>query len=332
VNGTPIVTRKLPFVGNVTIDFGTAMMNFGAVTSLSGFCMTDVLLLRGLSVMGSLCGIVYNVTRVPKQLNAVAWGCVFISVNVVRIVQLIAERQEIKFSVEEADVFHRFFAPHGVDPNVFHKLLKEAEWKSIPAGKLVVDGGKPLHKVHVLVTGSATAYGSDDDRSTDRLYSYSSRDNGCIIGATAVVDPTVLEHNYPNKILADEPVRLLSFPTEKLRAFLQRNDPSVEAALLHLMYVDLLGSLRRNRQKQGVSDLGTALQELKHMLVTACSKGQILPYERRSIRQHMEKNNISESQLKALLQLEEIAWTDDEWKDGAKCVGTTNGNHKSTQV
>lgn len=43
----------------------------------------------------------YNLTRVPKQLNAVAWGSVFAFVNIVQIVRLLLERSEINFTEEE---------------------------------------------------------------------------------------------------------------------------------------------------------------------------------------------------------------------------------------
>ena len=66
-------------------DAGRLIMNLGAVSSLSGFMMSDVLYLRGLSVFGSLCGITYNATRQPAQWNGVAWGCVFISTNLYMI-------------------------------------------------------------------------------------------------------------------------------------------------------------------------------------------------------------------------------------------------------
>ena len=113
VQGTPITTPPLPLVGRCSIDFGTCMLNLGAITSLSGFLMTDVLWLRSLSVVGSFCGITYNLTRVPKQYNAVAWGLVFASVNTVQIIRLLQERREVKFSVEEGQLFYRHFAPFG---------------------------------------------------------------------------------------------------------------------------------------------------------------------------------------------------------------------------
>jgi hypothetical protein len=44
-------------------DKGLILMNLGAVASLSGFCMTDVLSLRLLNICGTLCGMAYNCTR-----------------------------------------------------------------------------------------------------------------------------------------------------------------------------------------------------------------------------------------------------------------------------
>jgi hypothetical protein len=67
----PLITCRLPLLGSFKIDFGTAMMNIGALKPLTGFMMTDVLLLRTLSIFGSLCRVVYNVTCVPRQWNAV---------------------------------------------------------------------------------------------------------------------------------------------------------------------------------------------------------------------------------------------------------------------
>ena len=49
------------------------------MASLSGFMMSDILYLRCLSVFGSLCGGLYNITRSPRQMQAVYWSCLFAS-------------------------------------------------------------------------------------------------------------------------------------------------------------------------------------------------------------------------------------------------------------
>jgi hypothetical protein len=324
INGTPILTRPLPYFGRVQIDFGTSMMNFGAITSLTGFAMSDILYLRSLSIMGSLCGIVYNISRVPKQLNAVAWGFIFISVNLTRTIQLLFERREIQFTVEEAEVFYRLFKTHGVEPAVFKRLLEKAEWHTVETGQSIVPDGKPLHKVHILVEGSAVCYEGNTDK---RMYTYSAKDNGCIIGATAVVDPSIIGRVYPNRIVAQGDVRVLSFNTKGLTDFFSNeNGADVYAALLHMMYVDLIGSLRRHRKegrvlqcRQTKEAMGEGLYALKGMLVQAVAGGSIVSQDRRRVREYMENHGITNSQFKALLQSDEVGWTETEWNDGSKC-------------
>jgi CRP-like cAMP-binding protein len=313
VMGTPIVTRQLPYLGNVSIDFGTTMMNLGAITSLAGFMMTDVLLLRTLSIFGSMCGITYNMTRVPKQINACAWGAIFVSVNVVQIIRLYQSRRDIKFSVEEGELYYKNFASFGVDPRLFQELMRHAEWITLQKGDIIVPSGIPLHRVIFLTKGSAAALASDQSS----LYTYTAADNGCLIGATAVVDPTILGRTYPNTIVASEPVRALSFDTNTLRAFLKQHDSTVEAAILHLMYVDLIGALRRNRSQTK----SPSLDQLKVMLQS--SGGQISPKERQLIADFIKDHNITRAQFVALLQ--SSGWTEMEWKHCEQQQGNNDG-------
>jgi len=276
------------------------------------------MLLRSMSIVGSLCGITYNMTRVPRQLNAVGWGCVFVSVNVAKIIQLLLERREIKFSVEEAALYYRIFEPFGVDARLFKKLMQEAEWKSYNQGGVIVPSGKPLKRVHIFVQGSATAHSGSTGKV---MYEYSgTENNGCIVGATAVVDPQIVGRNYPNRIIANDSVRALSFDTRRLIAFIKTNGSTIESAFLHMMYVDLIASLRKHR-KTGhnySSGLGLALHDLKTMLIQACADGKIHPQERRLVREFMAKNDITKAQLTAALESKEIGWTLLEWEDGAK--------------
>jgi hypothetical protein len=43
----------------------------------------------------------YSAHRVPKQWNAVMWGCVFGGVNLTMILKLLRERSEVTFSIDE---------------------------------------------------------------------------------------------------------------------------------------------------------------------------------------------------------------------------------------
>ena len=339
VTGTPIVTRQLPYLGRVTIDFGTSMMNFGAITSLTGFMMTDVLKLRTLSIVGSLCGVVYNITRTPRQLNAVAWGGVFISVNVIQIIRLLMERQEIKFTVDEANLYYRRFEPHGVTPIQFQKLMsKFGKWKKYKSGEVLVKDGKALENVIILADGKATAIepSSSSPSSGISLFSYSStEDNGQIIGATGLVDSTIIGKPYPHRIVADQNSLAVIFPTKKLQQFLKEDNPSLNAAILHMMYVDFQRSVNHRRPSiegsngnNGDDDENDntttkaelALHELKLLLRMACATGTVHDKERSIIHNYRKQNpNISQEQFVDLLQSNEVGnWTIEDWKNGTK--------------
>ena len=124
---------------------------------------------------------------------------------------------------------------------------------------------------------------------------------------------------------------MLSFNTKELRDFFSNptaGGAPVEAALLHMIFVDLIGSLRRHRKgvrklqsKVTIADvMSEELDELREMLEAACSSESISPPERRRIREYKEKHGIDDTQFRALLK--EIDWTEAEWKDGAKCDKT----------
>ena len=113
-SGESIVTRV---VKEAKTDPGKIIMNFGAIASLTGFMMTDVMYLRALSVLGSTCGITYNLTRKPKQINAVMWGLVFAGVNIYQLYQLYLERSEkITYTHDEMLLYTAHFKDWGVDP------------------------------------------------------------------------------------------------------------------------------------------------------------------------------------------------------------------------
>ena len=136
-----------------------------------------------------------------------------------------------------------------------------------------------LNRVHLLIQRSVTCTSS----TKGDLYEYSAQDNGAIIGATAVVDPSIVGRACPNTIRANDAVRTVSFDTTKLRTFLKENAPNIEAALLILMYVDLIGGLRRDRK------IAATLDRVKELLLAKCRKQSVTPAEKRVIQDLCEK-------------------------------------------
>jgi hypothetical protein len=191
------------------LDWGTVIMNVGAISGLCGFMMSDVLYLRMLSIGGSLCGITYNITRSPRQINACLWGAVFVSTNLFMIVQLLKERsaEAPLFSLAELELWQRHFSDHGVDHKTFKRLMDQARWETKRVGEVIVPAGKPLERVILIHDGVATAFKEGLDkhglRWSEKMYEYEGRGrNGCVIGGTALVDPNTTRHAYPQTVRA----------------------------------------------------------------------------------------------------------------------------------
>ena len=207
------------------LDKGAVLMNIGAITGLTGFMMSDVLLLRCLSICSSMCGITYNFTRSPKQINACAWGGIYISVNLFMIFKLLTADKGIHFSQDELELYQSVFQPHGVSMHSFKNMMNFATWETLPKGGVIQNAGKPMTRVVVLKHGSAVA-----SRQGRELYFYKPGTGG-IIGGTALVDPRTTRHNYPNEVAAALPnTVVVSWDRKKLQE-LMMEDHMVEASV-----------------------------------------------------------------------------------------------------
>ena len=92
-------------------------------------------------------------------------------------------------------------------------------------------------------------------------WKYKAGINGCIIGGTAVVDNAVLQKSYPNRIIANtgESAQIagttdlncvtIEWDVHKLIEHMNK-DKEVEAALLHLLYYELITHFRRERHEK----------------------------------------------------------------------------------
>ena len=137
-------------------DKGRIVMNLGAIASLTGFMMSDVLHLRMLSIFGSCCGITYNFTRHPRQLNGVAWGMFFVCTNLYMIQKLLAERREIHFNQSELLLYTQYFKNFDVEPMEFYRLVKLGHWHNALHGDCIVRRGQVLPNVLMISKGNAS--------------------------------------------------------------------------------------------------------------------------------------------------------------------------------
>ncbi len=306
-------------------DPGKVIMNIGAIASLSGFMMSDIMHLRILSVVGSGCGITYNLTRKPPQINAVLWGLVFASVNIYQLYHLYLERQEkISYTHDEMILYTEHFKDWGVDPRQFKKLVDSqgCTFEYVKKGKVIVKESEPLGEVILVHKGEASAEDPAEPPGQGFLYSYrGDGHNGCVIGGTALVDNTVRLKPYPNRIVAAADSVIVRWNTDHLSEVMHQ-DKDIESAVLHALYVELIQGLRRQRKnkktKSSHQKILNKIEVYEAMVAQAIKNrsndGILSPRDKREIREYSAKNRITDAQKKCVL--EKLGWTVHDWDDG----------------
>jgi CRP-like cAMP-binding protein len=189
------------------------------------------------------------------------------------IVQLIQERnaEGPKFNIHELHLWQRHFKEYGVDARTFQKMIAKSSWKTYARGDEIVAAGLPLDEVLVIHEGEACAYKTDYDKEGElqfkqEMYRYEGRGrNGCIVGGTALVDPrTILGRgSYPHSVVSEmDDTMVVSWDREELKQMMKEN-PLVESALIHTMYIDLITGLRRQQGEvfENKSIVGKAKEE-----------------------------------------------------------------------
>lgn len=324
-------------------------MNLGAIASLTGFCMSDVLHLRMLSIFGSCCGVTYNFTRDPRQLNGVAWGLFFISVNSYMIYKLLIERREIKFTETQMLLYESVFKPFDVETGVFYELVQKGKWTCLSPGEKIISRGDKLHSLVMIVDGSAdvirrqsqrkkqtssssTTSEEEDDEIVEYSYAASwidrkeiNVDDLCLIGGTALVDPKVVNstRGYPNTIRADRGrgAEIVAWDLDELNTFLCRHTKA-RVAILHRLHFSLLQSLRRsNSSDRSLRAAVDALPVMSHgryeaVLSSILADGVFSEFERGMMEKLRQHHRVPRDAHLAVLR--KHGWTEADWRRGRR--------------
>jgi CRP-like cAMP-binding protein len=141
---------------------------------------------------------------------------------------------------------------------------RKSNWRTLQPGEALVRAGESMDRIVLVATGSVDSYETAPDGSLKRLYRYRAKRDiarpqdstvnsfqvpirGCVIGGTALLDPSVRAQPYPSTALAAEPARVVEFSYGALRSAMDEN-PAIEAAILNVLYFDLVEGLRRRGQ------------------------------------------------------------------------------------
>jgi len=139
-------------------NWSVVVLNFGSVCSLVGFTRSDVLELRGLSMVGSICAMVYNMPFRPRRWSPIVWSAMFAVVNGTKIAQIYEERRgTVVLDEKQENTYVEFFMDHGLTPKQFEVLYSKAERVVKKKGELVVRQGEELKDVYLVTEGSTRA-------------------------------------------------------------------------------------------------------------------------------------------------------------------------------
>eukprot|EP00629_Pelagomonadales_sp_RCC1024_P006058 CAMPEP_0119262422 /NCGR_PEP_ID=MMETSP1329-20130426/2145_1 /TAXON_ID=114041 /ORGANISM="Genus nov. species nov., Strain RCC1024" /LENGTH=468 /DNA_ID=CAMNT_0007262061 /DNA_START=171 /DNA_END=1574 /DNA_ORIENTATION=+ len=264
----------------------------------------------------------------------------------------LGEKKELYFTGEEMALYESALRPYGVSPQNFFSMMKMGTWKTLEPGGAVVRAGEKMERIALVASGSVDSYETLKDGSLKRLYRYRAKQDittagaaqpalpedvqrrvpvrGCVIGGTALLDASVRLQPYPSTCLAAERTRIVEFKYADLRKDMDEN-PAIEAAILNILYFDLVEGLRR----RGQYDYGNRPERAKTqkavedrlatydvLLALALADGVVHAAEREVLAKYALDHAISDAEHAA--GLARRGWTEAQWAAGVQ-VGLAAG-------
>lgn len=167
---------------------------------------------------------------------------------------------------DDREIYEHVFQPCKVPEPIFEHLMSRGKNFKVGRGGVVVSGGQPLHSVIMVLRGEAEAFElmtsfSRPDAGTTPICRYRGRLDdspdegsvplrGSLIGGSAIVDRN-LSSAYPNRVVAIKPMEYVAWDIDDLRRVLdESSDGSLQAAFYRALYVELIGTLHRDRALQ----------------------------------------------------------------------------------
>jgi cAMP-binding proteins - catabolite gene activator and regulatory subunit of cAMP-dependent protein kinases len=174
---------------------GIIILNLGSLCTLTAFTRSDILELRCLSMTGSISSVLYFLSLPPPKVWFPAmWSGIFAFTNAYKVYFILEERKgKPKYlSSEELAVYEEYFAPHGMTPRQFEKLIEISTEIKVPKGQVLVENETDLNSVYLVKSGSIDALTGLKRRvtaaSTDKSVAMTGGDSGAWIGELAFLD------------------------------------------------------------------------------------------------------------------------------------------------
>jgi|TARA_Y100000310_G_C20470856_1_gene709953 hypothetical protein len=206
------------------------------LTALS-FYVRDILMLRALAIVSGIFGVFYsfNITVEPLWLT-IFWLCVFMSINGVRIFNILMERRGISFTEEERELFGTIFRQFA--PVEFMKIMRIATWKSAQPEEILATQGEEMDDVKLIFNGEVAI-----ERDGEQIAH--SRD-GAFIGEMSFIKGGAATATVKTLRLT----RYVVWPKTYLESLLKRN-PTMDLAMKAVFSMDMVKKLGRDESEEG---------------------------------------------------------------------------------
>ncbi len=193
------------------------------------FYVRDMLVLRVVAVISGLVGMTYNywISVGPLWLP-IFWLGVFIIINCVRIVGIIAEKRSINFNEEELELHETVL--QCFSPVELMKLMRIGDWRTAESGHRFAEQGNEIEGLTLLYNGEVVVERGGEEVGRVR--------DGSMIGEMSFVQGGAATAT----VTSTRPCRFVVWPKDKLRQLLKRN-PSMDIAMKHIFSMDLTRKL-----------------------------------------------------------------------------------------
>jgi len=208
------------------MEFLSVLGNFSYLLVAISFAVKEMFWLRVLSILASVCGIIFNTYAFPTPLwFAINWNLLFMAINFAHIALLVRDRLSVQFTPEEDFLASSFFKR--LTRVEAMKLFRLGKWESYAGDEIVHDSGKTAGKVMLLCHGQVEVLrGGQALRKLHSPY---------IIGGSALV---MKQREHAESVVARSDARAMAWDVEALHALFAK-EPSIKSHLEDLFVIQL---------------------------------------------------------------------------------------------
>lgn len=217
------------------------LINASYILFLFSFLMRDILFLRILYVSGTALLIASFYFESEPLWIVIIWNSVFLLINLFWIAKLLFDRRPIRFTKEQKDIWEATL--YRLQPKHARALFKMAEYMTFSKGSLIVEKGKTLDYLALIIDGEAEL--NIDNNAIERIGA------GHFIGSAMLLESTV---QFPSvtTINATSKSRMMVWNRRDLLKMI-KNDNEFSVAFEATLGLDISHLLARAWNRQALS-------------------------------------------------------------------------------